>query len=958
VLLGRLRIRAKLALLVAIPLLAVTGLIVPVAMNLIDNVRRAASTDTAATVAGQVGPLLLDLQQERLLVVGYLLGAVDQDSLSLQISAVNDRSVDLKHDLTSSAPAAVRAAIDKADGLAPTLEKVRQKAIEPAAAVDAYVDVLDGLVDSLDLPRHADATTSAGRDLLALDALLRMDESNNEGTAILAMMSAGQVGALFVRYHEEQTEYKTYLDRFGRFGTAHQQDLYNLVRSALNDRLGQNFDDAFAADPVATMAARPLGALFPSLQSFTVLGTFVEKALVDDATALVGRQRQQQFNLSYGLGAIVLLVIIVVAVLVASVARAVAVPLGRLTRSADRVAHAGEQELRRVADDEGGTVEPVRLDVLDVNARDEIGDLARAFERVQNTAAQLVERQVHSQRNVAEMFGHIGRRTQNLVGRQVNLIDRLEGEEIDPQRLEQLYRLDHLSNRLRRSADSLVVISGADRAEDHLAPVRLMDVARLALAEIEEYTRVDVDIPLDLTVAPAFVSDMVLICAELLENATNFSPPITRVDISARPTYDGARLVIVDHGIGMPDGRLAEENARIGRRERLDIVPTRVLGLFVVGRLARRHGLGVTFTATSGGGVTATVEIGTAHLIGGSIRASTTVGTIENRGIPAVAELEAMIAVPVAELVPRNPQPSAAQAFATRPRIPQQRAPESTELNGNSPAEPTGSRPAPAHAVADTPADPPTGRLYASWPQAYEADRTEPPAEPAGDGPSSGDEQSTGPQVSPIGEAFLGRASAVGQPGRVNGRPVPPAGPAAYPIGEIRDWRPWNAFEIGSRSLPADPPAPTSPSGLRQRVPGARLPTGPANAVPANAMPADAPSAVDAFAARDLVEAFESGVRRAEDVAGSLPPIDVVPSAAPPAQAGGWPRTVQPLRRRVPGETLSPADTAPRRSVADAAVVRQDPNAARSLVDEFESGVARALRDAADSTDSEEGTPR
>ncbi|MEK8109116.1 ATP-binding protein [Micromonospora sp. M12] len=207
------------------------------------------------------------------------------------------------------------------------------------------------------------------------------------------------------------------------------------------------------------------------------------------------------------------------------------------------------------------------------------------------------------------MFGHVGRRTQNLVGRQIALIDRLEEQEADPGRLEHLYRLDHISSRLRRNAGSLVVLSGSAGADAHTAPVPLADVVRLALGEIEDYTRVEVQVPAGVSAAPAVVADLILALAELMENATVFSPPHTRVLVAAETSGVGARITVVDHGIGMSEQRLAEENARFTRRERLDLAPTEVLGLFVVGRLARRHGWDVSLTATGGGGVTAQLEI-------------------------------------------------------------------------------------------------------------------------------------------------------------------------------------------------------------------------------------------------------------------------------------------------------------------------------------------------------------
>jgi len=818
VLLSRLRIRGKLTLLVMIPLLAMVGLVLPVVRELITNASKATDIDAAATVAGRVGPLLQDMQRERLFSVGYLLGAVDQDDLVLQTASVTDRARDVRRDLGSSLPPEVGAQIDQVEKLNPLRQLVRAKSVTPKQAIDQFEPVLDGILDSLRLEWHADANTAAGRQLIALDALLRLDESNTESTALLAVMAVGDAQRESVRYQEEGAEYHTYLARFAAFATQRQRELYDLVAAAFRDRVGGDFDAKFAADPAKTMAALPITRLFPALQSFSVLGGFVEKRLVDDVTSLVAQQRRQQLTIAYGIGALALAVLLAVLILVAAVARAVAVPLTRLSRSAALVADAGESELRRVADDDSETVEPVHLEVLDLNSRDEIGDLARVFERVQGTAAQLVERQVLSRRNVAEMFGHIGRRTQNLVGGQVGLIDELENEETDPDRLAKLYRLDHISNRLRRSADSLVVISGADREASYLTPVRLVDVARLALAEIEEYTRVDVDIPLDLSVAPSAVSDLVLLCGELLENATNFSPPHTRVSVSARAVPGGARLVVTDHGIGMPDERLAEENSRIARRERLDLVPTQVLGLFVVGRLARRHSLGVALSHTPGGGVTVGVSIGGTLLAGERVVAS------------------AAPVVPAGE-----PEPIVAEW-------------------------------APSRSESAYPA----GAVQIQYRSASEPSPRR-----------AGERWSTGRDV-------LSRVKDA-----------------------MRDQLTWNAFEV-VRRLPAPPArrdapapwphspapapgaaAPTSLSGLRQRVPGAQLPV-------VTTAPAldQAPVVADAVAAQDLVNAFESGVRRAQDDAAML----VAPSPMTDDD------DVRSLHRRVPGATLSSLELSPRRA--------------------------------------------
>ena len=222
----------------------------------------------------------------------------------------------------------------------------------------------------------------------------------------------------------------------------------------------------------------------------------------------------------------------------------------------------------------------------------EVGALAAAFNRVQSTAAELLNRQSTNRRNVSLMFANVARRTQNLVHRQLTVVDELERNEQDPKLLDGLYRLDHLSTRLRRSADKLLVVAGAREETVITGPIDLATALRSALAEIEDYKRVRLGTLCEVTLASPVASDLMLVFAELLENATAFSPPDSFVELSARIQNDGSCLVlIVDHGVGMTKERLAEENRRLVERERLDIAPTDMLGLFVVGRLARRHSL-------------------------------------------------------------------------------------------------------------------------------------------------------------------------------------------------------------------------------------------------------------------------------------------------------------------------------------------------------------------------------
>jgi signal transduction histidine kinase len=926
VLLGRLRIRAKLALLVMIPLIAVGALTVPVVLDRIESASRASDTATSVRVASQVGSLSQDLQRERLLAVGFLLGAVDRSRLVLQMSAVTDRVTDVRFELGDDLPDEVGDAIDDIRALADLRQAVLGKTAPTSTVTERYNTVIDELISSLRLVDGIDTTTDEGRQVVALDALLRADEANSEAAAFLLLLADEPTAVAAARFNTEQTLVSEELERFTSFATPTQVSLYGLVEQAFTDRMGAGF----TADPLKEIARFPdAAALFPSLESFIALGNFVEKRIVADVTAAVGARQNRALFTAYSVIGGALLILLLVVLLVVSVARAVARPLTRLTASADRVARLAEEELVRVADDESEAVERVHLEAVDITARDEVGDLARAFERVQETAAQLVERQVASRRNVAEMFGHIGRRTQGLVARQVSMIDGLEKDEQDEKKLSSLYRLDHLSNRLLRNATSLVVLSGADWAQEHVTPLPLADAARLALAKVEDYTRVDVRIPADIVLTPAIIADLVQVMAELMENATSFSPPHTRVSVVAVATGTSVRLTITDHGIGLSPERIAEENARMERRERLDLAPTQVLGLFVVGRLARRHGLRVHLSATSGGGVTATVELPTSVLVAAA----------------AVAD-HASTSGKLA-LVGGRGRPAAAGTTVT--------------------ASPRGDALLRLREIIEDGA--PTWNAFAVAPSA--------------DRPMTVTDDSASEPTVPIS--------------------APAAGPAT------------NGHPVG----------PTSPSGLRQRVPGANLVSG-GTASSAERQP---PSALDADAARDLIEQFEFGVHRAHEepdrpgperpappqpveparpvpspspVTGSPPlrassadapawpaaaypvtsdretterdlptlpardvpalpaavyaPTEALPVYTPPrpathtapTSAGGYQLrpTGTSLNRRVPGATLETSLMPPTADRMPAAFTQIDPDEVRSLVEQFEFGVTEALQHA------------
>jgi PAS domain S-box-containing protein len=226
-----------------------------------------------------------------------------------------------------------------------------------------------------------------------------------------------------------------------------------------------------------------------------------------------------------------------------------------------------------------------------------------------------VTEQAALRNSISDLLHNLARRSQGLVDRQLELIDELERSEVDPDRLQELFRMDHLATRMRRNVENLIVLSGVDQRRRWSESVPLRDVVEAAVAEVEDYSRVRIAGIHDLTLAGQAASDVAHLLAELVENATSFSSPTTRVDISGGPTGNGYVLEIEDHGIGMSDAELAEANSRLDAPLAADnIAVSRMMGFHVVGRLAARHGIRVQLRHNWFGGIAALVLMPTGVL--------------------------------------------------------------------------------------------------------------------------------------------------------------------------------------------------------------------------------------------------------------------------------------------------------------------------------------------------------
>ncbi|MFE1346569.1 nitrate- and nitrite sensing domain-containing protein [Streptomyces sp. NPDC058757] len=245
---------------------------------------------------------------------------------------------------------------------------------------------------------------------------------------------------------------------------------------------------------------------------------------------------------------------------------------------------------------------------------DEVGQVGQALNTLQRAAVEAAVKQAELRRGVSEVFVNLARRNQVLLHRQLTLLDTMERRTEDTEELADLFRLDHLTTRMRRHAEGLVILSGAAPSRQWRKPVQLMDVVRAAVAEVEDYERVEVRRLPRLGVGGPAVADLTHLIAELLENATVFSPPHTAVQVLGERVANGFTLEIHDRGLGMSPDVLLDANLRLAETPEFELSDTDRLGLFVVSRLAQRQNVRVSLQTSPYGGTTAVVFIPAALL--------------------------------------------------------------------------------------------------------------------------------------------------------------------------------------------------------------------------------------------------------------------------------------------------------------------------------------------------------
>jgi HAMP domain-containing protein len=624
--LGNLSLRPKIALILLLPvaaLLLLAGLRIG---SSVSTSRQAAQVRGLTEFALRGTALAHELQGERGLTLGRLLGDRAGARLRDQRAATNRalaayRDSAAALDTGALAPATAEklaSATSRLDGLAGLRRDVNRGSVSAAAALDFYNTAIADLLNTNRGLASGIADPQLAQRVGAFVAMSRIKE--------LAALEREQVSQVLGRGRFAPGEFRRFTSTL-----ATRAVLLSEFRSAADDAQRALFVDTLVGPEV--QRARELQATaiagedaarleIDPAEWWTVNSTEIDllrrvEEGLGAAAVDASRADESAARTRAGIDLVAVLLVLALAIgLSLVVVRSLLRPLGLLRSSAEEVAnHQLPGVVERLQ-----RAEPVDLNAetrpIGIPDRDEIGQVAKAFDAVHSTAVRVAAEQAALRRSVADMFLSLGRRLQALVHRQLELLDDLERTEADPQQLRSLFRLDHLATRMRRNAENLLVLSGAEPVRRWSDPVPLPRVIRAASAEIEDYNRVGVMPMADVRVVGHAVSDVVHLLAELIENAAAFSPPGTRVQVAGEPAAHGYLLEIEDQGIGMSDEELAEANEQLVRPASIDLASAQRLGFYVVGRLAARHGVKVRLRRSWFGGVAALVLLPSA-LLGG-----------------------------------------------------------------------------------------------------------------------------------------------------------------------------------------------------------------------------------------------------------------------------------------------------------------------------------------------------
>ncbi|MFE0531125.1 nitrate- and nitrite sensing domain-containing protein [Micromonospora parva] len=566
-------------------------------------------------------PLLQELQLERRLTQAYLstpeaaqrtaLEAGQRKSAGLAADfadSVRDWQVDIAG--SSALDTQLGLTIAQVNALEQTRAEVLDRKIDRVAAAEAYTTAIESIFQIYDVTGSLDDKQIAG-EAAALIQLNRMKELISQEDALLSgLFGNGRMsGPEYARYVSLVAAERFLGDEVRtRLADADERRFRQLVSGEAFTRLRAVQDSIIREGRPSTQlpigAEQWRGTVEPALTEVNDVVTAGGEGIVDRATG-VAVMVVVRLVLATGLGLLAVIASVVISI---TTARNLLRQLDRLREAAWQLA---DERLPRVVERLGrGEEVDVATEAPPLEfGTDEIGQVGKAFNAVQETALRTAVEQADLRRNVREVFLSLARRTQALVHRQLTLLDAMERREHDAEELEDLFRVDHLATRMRRNAENLIVLSGSTPGRAWRRNVPMVDVVRGAVAEVEDYTRVNV-LPLGpVSLAGRAVGDVIHLLAELIENGLSFSPPHTTVEVRGQLVSNGFALEIEDRGLGMSEEDLAAANHRIVDRSELNLANAARLGLYVVSRLTERHGVRVRLKESAYGGTTAVVLI-------------------------------------------------------------------------------------------------------------------------------------------------------------------------------------------------------------------------------------------------------------------------------------------------------------------------------------------------------------
>jgi HAMP domain-containing protein len=615
--LHNLRIHQKFVAILLLPLVVLTALAAGRIRSNVSESVRAGRVNELVTFTVTLAGLAHELQKERDLSAVYVSdprsgrqNVVVQRELVDQVLARYQAKLGAID--ASRYSARVRGALagvrQRLGGLGAHRQAIDSRSLDLARSLGWYSDTVETLIGVEDVAADEVDDRAVARDLEVYTSLSRAKEqAAQERGYIAGALAAGRFETSDAqRLAATDALQSSWLGRFQATATPAQQALYSRSLTGPDvQRTGSLRQTALAAQPGGGPLPLQLNSWFFATSATIDLLRKVEVELAA-ATASASRSSAAAADRRVVTDAAGIVALVVILGLCMVMAGSMARPLRRLERAALDVA---DRRLPGVIErlQRGEAVDPDEEAPLEAASRDEIGQVARAFNEVHRVATRVATEQAALRRSIGDLFNSLARRSQGLVDRQLELIDELERGEADPNRLEELFRIDHLATRMRRNAENLVVLSGTEQLRRWSDPVPLPDVVEAAVAEVEEYARVQVAAVHDLTLSGQAASDVAHLLAELVENATSFSPPSTVVEVAGNPVARGYVIELEDRGLGMADTELVEANQRLATPSATDVAVSRMMGFHVVSRLAVRHGISVQLRHSWYGGVTALV---------------------------------------------------------------------------------------------------------------------------------------------------------------------------------------------------------------------------------------------------------------------------------------------------------------------------------------------------------------